>query len=60
LRQVFMSKGDKLRQTPCRLLSLFVAQVRLRHFDLYDRKGMVSIRKTGFQSVHSNAVSRSP
>ena len=44
-RQVFMSKGDKLRQIHCRLLSLFVAQVRLRHFDLYDRKGMVSRAK---------------
>jgi hypothetical protein len=40
-----MSKGDKLRQIRCRLLSLFVAQARLRHFDLYDRKGMVSRRK---------------
>jgi hypothetical protein len=38
-----MSKGDKLRQIRCRLLSLFVAQARLRHFDLYDRKGMVSL-----------------
>jgi hypothetical protein len=41
-----MSKGDKLRQIRCRLLSLFVAQVRLRHFDLYDRKGMVSREKS--------------
>jgi hypothetical protein len=40
-----MSKGDKLRQIRCRLLSLFVAQVRPRHFDLYDCKGMVSRRK---------------
>jgi hypothetical protein len=40
-----MFKGAKLRQIRCRLLSLFVAQVRLRHFDLYDRKGMVSRRK---------------
>ena len=46
-----MSKGDKLRQIRCRLLSLFVAQVRLRHFDLYDRKGMVSRCKTSFLAV---------
>jgi hypothetical protein len=39
-------------------LSLFVAQVRLRHFDLYDRKGMVSRRKWGLQGVHFNAFSR--
>jgi hypothetical protein len=37
-----MPKGGKLRQIRCRLLSLFVALVRLRHFGLYDRKGMVS------------------
>ena len=46
LRQFTMFKGAKLRQIRCRLLSLFVAHVRLRHFDLYDRKGMVSRRKT--------------
>jgi hypothetical protein len=48
-----MLKGDKLRQIRCRLLSLFVAQVRLRHFDLYDRKGMVSRRKWGFKEFTS-------
>src|SRR5208283_2087436 len=36
------TKSVILRQVRCRLLSLFVAQVRLRHFDLYQRKGMVS------------------
>jgi hypothetical protein len=51
-----MSEGDKLRQIPCRLLSLFVAQVRLRHFDLYERKGMVSRCKWNFQGVHFNAI----
>jgi hypothetical protein len=48
-----MSKGDKLRQIRCRLLSLFVAQVRLRHFDLYDRKGMVSRKNRDFQVSES-------
>jgi hypothetical protein len=52
-----MSKGDKLRQIRCRLLSLFVAQVRMRHFDLYDRKGMVSRRKTSFLAVRIIAFS---
>jgi hypothetical protein len=51
-----MSKGDKLRQIRCRLLSLFVAQVRLRHFDLYDRKGMVSRCKTSFLAVRIIAI----
>ena len=55
-----MSKGDKLRQIRCRLLSLFVAQVRLRHFDLYDRKGMVSRRKTSFAAYRINTISRFP
>ena len=54
-----MSKGDKLRQIPCRLLSLFVAQVRLRHFDLYDRKGMVSRKNQGFQISESRQKARS-
>jgi hypothetical protein len=31
----------------------FVAQVRLRHFDLYDRKGMVSRKNQGFQILES-------
>jgi hypothetical protein len=48
-----MSKGDKLRQIRCRLLSLFVAQVRLRHFDLYQRKGMVSSKIQGFHFSES-------
>jgi len=48
-----VAKGDKLRQIRCRLLSLFVAQVRLRHFDLYDRKGMVSRKNQGFQVSES-------
>jgi hypothetical protein len=55
-----MSKVDKLRQIRCRLLSLFVAHVRLRHFDLYDRKGMVSRCKLNFQGARFNAFSRLP
>jgi hypothetical protein len=52
-----MSKGDKLRQIRCCLLSLFVAQVRLRHFDLYDRKGMVSRKNQGVQVSESRQKS---
>jgi hypothetical protein len=38
-------------------LSLFVAQARMRQLDFYDRKGMVSRRKTSFVAVCINAFS---
>jgi hypothetical protein len=40
-----MSKGDKLQQIRCRLLSPFLSPARLRQPGLYDRKGLVSDRK---------------
>jgi hypothetical protein len=41
---------DKFVAAFCRFLPL---EVRLRHFDLYDRKGMVSRKNRGFQVSES-------
>ena len=56
-RQIPATAGSKLRQVCCRLLSHFVSTARLCQPGLYDRKGLVSCCKSGFQGVQFNAVS---
>ena len=45
MAQIFVSKGGKLQQIRCRLLSPFVSPAHLRQPGLYDRKGLVSRRR---------------
>jgi hypothetical protein len=52
-----MSNGDKLQQIRCRLLSPFINPAHLHLPGLYNRRGLVSRRKTFFLMVRINAVS---